>query len=83
MPPQDVLRALHSHLGSNVAAETDMALEVLSTLAREHTASLMAYAAFLTNMLDYLDGYTDAQAHQVGWWGNMGTHDGVEGGKAQ
>ncbi|PRW44427.1 Fanconi anemia group D2-like protein [Chlorella sorokiniana] len=62
---QEVLRALHSHLGAQVAAETSAALQVLLTLSQQHTAALAGYAAFLTNILDYVDGYTDAQVHQV------------------
>lgn len=65
--PQEVLRALHSHLGAHVPAEVDAALEVLAKLAKAHNAGLMRYAAFLTNILDYLDGYSVSQTHQVGW----------------
>jgi hypothetical protein len=68
LTPQEVLRALHSHLGAHVASETDAALQVLTGLARAHTVGLMKYAAFLTNILDYLDGYSDAQTHQVRSW---------------
>lgn len=38
---------------------------MLLTLSQQHTAALAGYAAFLTNILDYVDGYTDAQVHQV------------------
>ena len=62
---RQVLRALHAHLGAQVAAETGAALGVLLALARGHTAALAGYAAFLTNILDYVDAYTDAQVHQV------------------
>ncbi|KAL4445301.1 hypothetical protein ABPG77_011126 [Micractinium sp. CCAP 211/92] len=62
---QEVLRTLHSHLGAQVPAEASAALGVLVALARQHTAQLMRYAAFLTNILDYIDGYTDQQVHQV------------------
>jgi len=63
---QEVLRALHSHLGAQVAAETSSALRVLLALSQQHTQALVGYAAFLTNILDYIDTYTDAQVHQVG-----------------
>lgn len=70
---QEVLRTLHSHLGAQVPAEASAALGVLVALARQHTAQLMRYAAFLTNILDYIDGYTDQQVHQArageGWVG--------------
>lgn len=72
---QEVLRTLHSHLGAQVPAEASAALGVLVALARQHTAQLMRYAAFLTNILDYIDGYTDQQVHQaragegLGWAG--------------
>ena len=59
------MRALHAHLGAHVPAETDAALGVLSQLAHGHTSGLLKYAAFLTNILDYLDGYSDAQTHKV------------------
>ncbi|KAL4428110.1 hypothetical protein ABPG75_002199 [Micractinium tetrahymenae] len=62
---QEVLRALHSHLGAQVPAETSAALGVLVALSRQHPAHLMRYAAFLTNILDYIDAYTDQQVHQV------------------
>lgn len=70
-----MLRTLHSHLGAQVQDEASAALGVLVELARQHTAQLMRYAAFLTNILDYIDGYTDQQVHQarggagVGWGG--------------
>jgi Fanconi anemia group D2 protein len=62
---QEVLRALHCHLGAQVGGEASAALRVLLRLSREHTASLGRYAAFLTGILDHLDAYTDAQVHQV------------------
>lgn len=62
---QEVLRALHSHLGAQMAAEASAALQVLLQLATQLTASLMRYAAFLTNILDYIEAYTDAQVGLV------------------
>ena len=53
-----MLRALHGHLGTRAGGEASAALGVLCTLAREHTAVLMRYAAFLTAVLDYVDTYT-------------------------
>lgn len=64
---QEVLRALHSHLGAQVAAEASAALDVLLRLSQQHTAALAGFAAFLTNILDYIEAYTDSQVHQVGW----------------
>lgn len=58
---QEVLLALHSHLGAAVPAEATTALGVLQSLARDATADLLEYAAFLTNILDYVTGYNDAQ----------------------
>jgi Fanconi anemia group D2 protein len=62
---QEVLRALHSHLGVQEAAERSAALGVFCQLSEQHTDSLGRYAAFLANMLDHVDGYTDSQVHQV------------------
>ena len=62
---QEVLRALHSHLGAQVAAETSAALQVLQRLSQQQTASLLGYAAFLTNILDYVDAYSDQQVQQA------------------
>ena len=55
---QEVLRALHSHLGAHVGSEATSALGVLQRLAREQAGVLMRYAAFLTNILDYVGGYS-------------------------
>lgn len=62
---QEVLRALHSHLGAQVPAETTAALQVLLQLSDNHTDTLGRYAAFLTNILDYIDSYSDHQVQQV------------------
>lgn len=59
---------LPSHLLSHVRLLVRVAchcLQVLLTLSQQHTTALAGYAAFLTNILDYVDGYTDAQVHQV------------------
>ena len=58
---QEVLRALHSHLGAPSSTEATAALGVLQRLAKECTAELMQYAAFLTTILDYVTGYNEEQ----------------------
>lgn len=58
---QEVLRALHTHLGATVTAEATAALRVLQRLAHERTSDLMQYAAFLTTILDYVAGYNTEQ----------------------
>lgn len=62
---QEVLRTLHGHLGERVGSEVSAALDVLSRLSREQTSMLLRYAAFLTGILNYVDGYSDAQVHQT------------------
>ena len=58
---QEVLRALHSHLGAAATAEATAALGVLQRLAHDRTSHLMEYAAFLTNILDYVTKYNAEQ----------------------
>jgi fanconi anemia group D2 protein len=62
---QEVLRALHSHLGPQDPLEASAALDVLKGLAQHHTAALSRHAAFLTALLDHVDSYSDSQLHQV------------------
>ncbi|PSC75642.1 Fanconi anemia group D2-like protein [Micractinium conductrix] len=62
---QEVLRVLHGHLGAQVPAEASAALGVLVSLAKQHGEALLGYAAFLTTVLDYVEGYTDPQVQQV------------------
>jgi hypothetical protein len=62
----EVLRHLHAHLGATAGqgqgqGEADAALGVLRTLAADDTAALLQYACFLSNVLDYVCGFTDAQ----------------------
>lgn len=58
---QEVLRALHTHMGATATAEATAALRVLQRLAHERTSDLMQYAAFLTTILDYVTGYNTEQ----------------------
>jgi Fanconi anemia group D2 protein len=58
---QEVLRALHTHLGATATAEATAALRVLQRLAHERTSDLIQYAAFLTTILDYVAGYNAEQ----------------------
>jgi len=58
---QEILRALHTHLGATASAEATAALQVLQRLAHERTSDLMQYAAFLSTILDYVTGYNTEQ----------------------
>ena len=57
---QDILRALHSHLGAHGSkGEASAALCLLHDLASAHPAILLRYAAFLTSILDHVGAYDD------------------------
>ncbi|WIA09029.1 hypothetical protein OEZ85_008443 [Tetradesmus obliquus] len=62
---QQVLQALHGHLGSGVAGEQDAALQALSALAAAHRPLLGQYSSYLANVLDHLEGFSDSQLRQV------------------
>ena len=72
-----MLRVLHGHLGAQVPAEASAALGVLVSLAKQHGEALLGYAAFLTTVLDYVEGYTDPQVQQVGAAGLVAVAHGV------
>ena len=58
---QEVLQALHGHLGSGQAREEDCALDALLALARRHAGALAQYGAYLASALDHLEAFSDAQ----------------------
>ncbi|KAI8476445.1 MAG: Fanconi anaemia protein FancD2 nuclease-domain-containing protein [Monoraphidium minutum] len=62
---QEVLQALHGHLGSGQQLEEDVALEALLLLARRHTPLLARFGAFLASVLDHLECFGDGQLRQV------------------
>lgn len=62
---QEVLRCLHSHLGSRTTSQASTALDALLQLLDADATALLSYAAFLTGMLDYLQGYGHDQVQQV------------------
>eukprot|EP00775_Hariotina_reticulata_P013726 gene13726-13848_t len=62
---QQVLQALHGHLGSGVMGEQDAALQALGELARSHKPLLAQYSSYLANVLDHLDAFTDGQLGRV------------------
>ncbi|BDA41598.1 probable fanconi anemia group D2 protein homolog [Coccomyxa sp. Obi] len=62
---QEVLRCLHSHLGSKVASQTCAAIDALLQLAHSNIEALLNYAAFLTSIMEYLEDYDSKQVHQV------------------
>jgi hypothetical protein len=63
---QEVLRALHSHLGAHGGSgEVPAALGVLCDLAALPGGALLRYAAFLTNILDYVDSYSEAHVRRA------------------
>ena len=62
---QEVLRCLHSHLGSRAAKQASTALEALLLLLEADTTALLSYAAFLTGMLEYLQHFSPDQVHQA------------------
>ena len=64
-PVQEVLGALHGHLGSGQAPEVTAALAVLLSLARTHSQELLQHVGFISNVLDCLPSFTQAQTHQV------------------
>ncbi len=62
---QEVLRCLHTHLGSKVASQTCAAIDTLLQLAHSNIEALLSYAAFLTSIMEYLEDYDSKQVHQV------------------
>ncbi|GBF89136.1 hypothetical protein Rsub_01853 [Raphidocelis subcapitata] len=62
---QEVLQALHGHLGSGQPAEEDVALEALLQLARRDAPLLARFGAFLASTLDHLECFSDAQLRQL------------------
>jgi hypothetical protein len=61
-----VLHSLHTHLGSGSPEEADAALAALGALASCHAPSLAAYGGYLSNILDYLEAFSDGQLKKVG-----------------
>ncbi len=60
-----MLQSLHTHLGSGCAEEVDAALQALGGLAASHAPVLAQYGSYLTNILDYLEAFTDGQLKRV------------------
>ena len=58
---QEVLRCLHTHLGSKLPTHVDAALAALLQLSREHADALLDYAAFLSSLMEYLEDLTSEQ----------------------
>lgn len=68
---QELLAALHGHLGSGQAAEVTAALQVLHTLAHTHGQTLLQHVGFISSLLDCLPSLTQAQMHQVNHFGDV------------
>lgn len=62
---QEVMRALHTHLGSSAAREASAALEVLLQLSLRQSAALAACHESLATVLGYVSKYTDSQLQTV------------------
>lgn len=62
---QEVLRCLHSHLGSRAPKQTSTALDALLQLLDANATVLLSYAAHLTGMLEYLQHFSHAQVQQA------------------
>ena len=62
---QEVLRCLHSHVGSRAAKQASTALDVLLQLLEADATALLSYAAFLTGMLEYLQHFSHNQIQQA------------------
>lgn len=52
-------------------------LQVLLQLSDNHTDTLGRYAAFLTNILDYIDSYSDHQVQQVCYMAARSNNDAI------
>ena len=61
MLAQEVLRALHAHLGSQAAPQVSAALGALLSLAVSHAAALLSHSSFLMAILDHMDHYSPGQ----------------------
>ena len=62
---QEVLRCLHSHLGSRAPKQTSTALDALLQLLGADATALLSYAAYLTGMLEYLQHFSHDQVQQA------------------
>jgi hypothetical protein len=58
---QEVLRCLHTHLGSKLPAQVNAALAALLRLSRAHADALLGYAAFLSGLMEYLEDLDSSQ----------------------
>ena len=62
---QEVLRALHAHLGSSAAPQVSAALAALHNLSVRHASALLAHTSVLMAILDHMDAYVPDQLHMV------------------
>ena len=62
---QEVLRALHAHLGSSAAPQVSAALAALHSLSVGHASALLGHYSVLMAILDHTDAYTPDQLHTV------------------
>ena len=62
---QEVLRNIHSHLGSKSLTEVSVALDILGEIVKERLKDLLKYASFLSMILDYVEGYNSDQLRQL------------------
>lgn len=65
MCTQEVLRALHAHLGSSAAPQVSAALATLHSLSVRHVSALLGHTSVLMAILDHMDAYVPDQLHIV------------------
>ena len=62
---QEVLRALHAHLGSSAAPQVSTALAALHSLSIRHASALLGHTSVLMAILDHMDAFAPDQLHTV------------------
>ena len=62
---QEVLCALHVHLGSSAAPQVSAALDALHSLSARHGPALLGHTSVLLAILDHMDAYSPDQLHTV------------------
>eukprot|EP00803_Ostreobium_quekettii_P001416 evm.model.scf_1341EXC.1 EVM.evm.TU.scf_1341EXC.1 scf_1341EXC:3500-11764(+) len=62
---QEVLHALHGHIGSGEEKEITAGLTVLEGIATTHVSSLVQFSAYLANILDYIERFDEHQLRLV------------------
>ncbi|XP_068656016.1 uncharacterized protein [Aristolochia californica] len=62
---QEVLSLLITHIGSGRSYEVNSALDAMVLLTSKHSEELLPLSSYISGILDYLEGFSDACLHKV------------------